>query len=192
LDYFRGIIKKNIAALIPCYHGDQGNATQIIFLEDEPVIVSRTVKTVIKNLAKANAVDLKALRAKYGEILGCKRAVPICLSPGMILMMVKVRKVISKNDASRGYINYLMIKDVKKGENGNSSLIVLKNDREIMCYHSIKNLNQHIRNCHYIWQKMLKETGDTHHLSLKYLNCPATKGDIALVLEELRELRNKL
>lgn len=189
---FRNLMQKDVAAFIPCYHKDYGNATEIIFLNDEPVVVPRTVKTVVKNLARIHTMDLKALREKYGEILGCKRVVPIVLSSRMILMMVKMRKVISKNDASRGYLNYFAIKDVKEMKNGTCSLAILKNDREIICYHSIKNLNQHIRNCHYIHQKMIKESGDLHHFSPEYLNHPATKGDIVLILKELRELRDKL
>ena len=189
---FDSILRKDVAALIPCYHQSYGNATEIVYLEEKPVIVPRTVKTVIKNLARLHAVDLKALRKKYGEMLGCKRAIPIPFSSKMILMPVRMREVISKNDSSRGYINYLMIKDVREEDEGPTSTVVLKNNREIVCYHSIKNLNQHIRNCYYIHQKLVKESGEFHHFSLEYLDCPATKGDIALILKELREIKDKL
>ncbi len=192
LSDFGNIPVKEIAAVLPCYHNEGGNATEMVFINDQPAVIHRTVKTVIKNLARTCTVDLKAAREKYGEMLGCKRAVPLVLAPEMIFMVVKVRETISRNDASRGYINYFAVTDATKTEEGTCSKVVLKNGREVTCYHSIRNLNNHIRNCHYIHQMILKETGGADNFSLDYLAHPATKGDIALVLKELRELKEKL
>lgn len=190
LKYVEQIKEKSIAALIPCYHNEYGNATEAVFLEEEAVTIPRTVKTVLKNIAKIYAVDLQALRQKYSEILGCSKAIPVPLHSRFILMPVKVRKVVSKNDSSRGYINYFAIKDVQ-GED-TFSTVILKNDLAVKCYHSFKNINQHIRNCYYIHQKLIKEESGTEGVSLECLNCPATKADIALILNELREIRKKL
>lgn len=186
------VLREEIAALIPCYHRDYGNATEVVLLSGEPVILPRTVKTVIKALARQYAVDLKSLREKYGQLLGCKRVIPLSFSSKLILMPVKMRKAISRNDSSRGYINYLAIKDVMGGEGGAFSTVTLKNDREIICHHSIKNMNLHIKNCYYIHQKLIRESGEAQNFSLEYLDCPATKGDIALILKELREIKDKL
>jgi hypothetical protein len=181
---------KNIAALIPCYHQELGNATELVLLEEEPVFLPRTIKTVLANLAKANAIDLRAMRQKYSDILGCVRATPLALSQRLILMPVKVRKPISRNDSSRGYINYLAIDAVD--ERGDYCAITLKNQRVIDCFHSLRSINQHIRNCHYIHQRMMQDTDDSTSISEAYLTSPATKADIALILNEIREIRKKL
>ncbi|MBA1334017.1 MAG: hypothetical protein HPY66_1501 [Firmicutes bacterium] len=181
---------KNIAALVPCYHKQYGNATEVVFLEEEPIVIPRTIATVLKRLARDHTVDLQAARKKYGEMLGCSRAVPVAINQRTILLPVKVRKTVSRNDASRGYINFFAIKDVD-GDNDGTRL-TLKNDRSILCYHSIKNINQHIRNCYFIHQKMMKDKEEDAGPLRGYLSYPATKGDIALILNELKEIRKKL
>ena len=72
--------EKVIAALVPCYHGVYGNATEVMYLWREPVFLPRTVKTVLRNTAREYTIDLKASREKYGKLLGCGRAVPIPLT----------------------------------------------------------------------------------------------------------------
>ena len=187
------INKNNIIGLLPLYYPQVGDVTEIILLDQDSIIIPNNIKTTLKNIAKYYAVDLKAMRKKYEKIFGdVKRAMPVILSPEIILMTLKVRRIILKNDSARGYFNYFMIKNVEKNKDDSFSTIVLKNDRRIVCHHSMKNVNQHIRNCRYVHQHILKESGNHSGISYEYLNFPATKGDIALVLEELRDLKNKL
>lgn len=181
---------ENIAALVPCYHKEYGNATEVVFLEEEPIVIPRTITTVLKRLARDCTVDLQAARKKYGEVLGCSRAVPVVLDRQTILLPVKVRKTVSRNDASRGYINFFTIRDVD--ENSDGTRLTLKNGRSILCFHSIKNINQHMRNCYFIHQKMIKDREEDAGPLRGYLGYAATKADIVLILNELKEIRKKL
>jgi hypothetical protein len=190
LKHIKRFEDKNIAAIIPCYHQQLGNATELVLLDEEPVFLPRTIKTVLTNLARINAIDLRALRQKCGDILGCTKAAPVALSPRLILMPVKVRKPISRNDSSRGYINYFTIDAVD--DRGDFCAVTLKNQRVIECFHSIRSINRHIMNCHYIHQKMIENTDGGGSISEAYLASPATKADIALILNEIREIRKKL
>jgi hypothetical protein len=47
-------------------------------------------------------------------------------------------------------------------------------------------------NCHFVQREMsrVRETGGQN--ADEYLNCPATKSDIAMLLKEIRELREKM
>ena len=182
--------EKQIAALVPCYHESMGNATEIIYLDGDSAVIPRTVKTVLRNIAAEFTVDLDASRKKYGEMLGCRRAVPVPLSAGMIMFPLKMRKAVSKNDSSRGYINFAAVKEVREAGRA-CSMVILENDRQLKCLHSIKNLNQHLRNCHFLYQKLQGSRG-TGESAAQYLDCPATKADIAMLLKEIRELRENL
>lgn len=183
--------KKVLAALVPRYHSVYGNATEVIYLDREPVLVPRTVKTVLKNTAKEYAIDLRALKEKYCKLLGCARSVPVPLDRETILIPLKMRRVISKNDSARGYVNCFAIKHVKEKESG-ACLVILRDDRTVECLHSLKSLKQHMSNCHFVHREMAGawETGGQN--ADEYLNCPATKSDIAMLLKEIRELREKM
>jgi hypothetical protein len=183
--------KKTIAALVPCYHSVYGNATELIYLEQDSVFVPRTVKTVLRNIAKEYAIDLKALRQKYGTLLGCGRASPIPLDRDTIFIPLKMRRIVSKNDSARGYINYLAIMDVKE-ENPGTCLVVLSSGRKVKCFHSAKNIKQHMLNCHVVRQKLSGLPKAGLQSEDEYLNYPATKSDIAMLLKEIRELREKM
>jgi hypothetical protein len=184
--------KKVIAALVPCYHNNYGNATEIIYLGKGSSIVPRTVKTVLKNIAKEYAIDIKASREKYGKLLGCGRAAPIPLDRETILIPLKMRRVISKNDSARGYINCLTVKDVEDKGEGNTCLVVLRDDRTVKCLHSKRNIKQHINNCYLVRTKLSEASEADGQLAEDYLNCPATKSDIAMLLKEIRELGEKM
>jgi len=184
--------KKVIAALVPCYHDRYGNATEVMYLGRDTAIVPRTVKTVLKNLAKEYAVDIKASREKYGKLLGCGRSAPIPLDRETILIPLKMRRVISKNDSARGYINCFAVKDVQEKGEGCTCIVVLRDDRTVKCLHSKKNIKQHISNCHFVHTKLSGAPETDLQPIMDYLNCPATKSDIAIILKEIRELREKM
>ena len=183
--------KKVLAALVPRYHSVYGNATEVMYLGRESVLVPRTVKTVLKNTAKEYAIDLRALKEKYCKLLGCVKAVPVPLDRETVLIPLKMRRVISKNDSARGYINCFAIKDVKEEAPG-TCLVILRDDSTVECLHSLKSMKQHMSNCHFVQREMTgyQEMGGQN--IDEYLNCPATKSDIAMLLKEIRELREKM
>ena len=102
-----------------------------------------------------------------------------------------MRRVISKNDSARGYINCFAIKDVKV-EAPNTCLVILRDDRTVKCFHSAKNIRQHMRNCHLVQQQISKLQGTERQPAVEYLDYPATKSDIAMLLKEIRELKEKM
>ncbi len=183
------IKKRIIGALVPIYHSSHGNATKIMYLGEDYEIVPRTIKTVLRNIAKENVVDIRASREKYGKLLGCGRAAPIPINRDIIFIPLKMRRTISKNDSARGYVNCLAIKDVQSKCSGPVCTVVLRDDTKVECFHSKKNIKQHISHCYFVRTKFAgtPEAGDER--AEDYLDCPATKSDIAMLLKEIRRLR---
>ncbi len=178
-----------IAALVPIYHSSYGNATKVMYLDKDCDTVPRAVKTVLRNIAKENAVDIEAFRKKYGKLLGCGRAAPIPIDKDTIFIPLKMRKVISKNDSARGYINCLAIKEVQSEDEGPLCIVVLQDDTKVKCFHSKKNIRQHISHCCFVHTQLTGILGTDHGGIGNYLDYPATKADIALLLKEIRQLR---
>ncbi|MDW7673438.1 MAG: hypothetical protein SCK28_02760 [Bacillota bacterium] len=95
---------RKINYLQPIYDEHGGNSTVIGLMGAEPVLVRRKIKTVLKNLAKAFAVDLSAAKQKYGDLVGRYASAPIPLCAALILMPVKMRKPLVKDDGAWGYV----------------------------------------------------------------------------------------
>ncbi|KXG78373.1 hypothetical protein AN618_04390 [Fervidicola ferrireducens] len=108
-------ISTGIAALVPVYESGQGNATRLITSDGKEHLVSHTVKTVIKRIARAYGADLSALRKNYGKAVNRKNYVPIPLSSSLILIPVKFReRPLSENDGTVGYLSYYEIQKVSE------------------------------------------------------------------------------
>jgi hypothetical protein len=97
--------KDCLAALLPYYSWSGENATLIFTVHGEVIADRRTVKWNLQRLARFYCVDLQAARSYYARLLHCQQGVPLPFSPSLVLVPLKVRPVIGKNDGSCGYIN---------------------------------------------------------------------------------------
>lgn len=104
----------DLDAILPYTGEDGGNYSRLILdrkNEKELVIRNRT-KTVLNKLAKYYAIDLYELKRKVGALIGRKNLCPLPFHPGLILMPIKTRIPIIKDEGSIGYINFRKIDNV--------------------------------------------------------------------------------
>lgn len=94
----------HINCIIPHYDETGGNVTKV-YLDDGTVLVDpRKVNTVIKSLADFFTVGLESSRKKYSKVIGRKLTVPIPLHQDLVLVPVKTRRPIAREDGAYGYV----------------------------------------------------------------------------------------
>lgn len=90
--------------LQPLYMEDGTNGTLVNLGKGNCYQDKRKVKTILKQVAKQFAVDLSAAKANYGRAVGRKDSTPIPMTGSLVLLPVKMRLPVSKDDGSWGYV----------------------------------------------------------------------------------------
>jgi hypothetical protein len=138
--------KENLAALVPFYDTDGGNATALYTLEGLRETDRRTIKWNLRRLAKLYCLDLEAARSRYGRYLECGQGTPIPFSPNLVLVPLKVRQVTGKNDGACGYFNPAAVEVAPGAEKdrGRSSLL-LPGGYRILCSYAVKTVKKRLK-----------------------------------------------
>jgi hypothetical protein len=138
------MVEKGLAAFIPVY--EDGNVTKVFTGNGEQIVVRKTCRTVLKNLARFYGVDLVAIREKYGKPINKKQGVPIPMITNLLLIPVKVRKnPLGENDGTLGYVNFREIKEVADGEGGNCH-ITFQCDKGLLVLVSRATMREYMKN----------------------------------------------
>lgn len=106
------VTSKEIQALIPLYTDEGGNFTSVKAEEGE-TLLEKSVRTVLKNICEFYHYDLEASNKDYRRELGIKKLPPIPLKDSLVLIAVKVRKPIGKNDGAYAYVNVGKVEKVE-------------------------------------------------------------------------------
>lgn len=133
----------DILAILPKYIEGRGNCTVVVKGNGENLILDKNIKTTIGLLGKYYMIDLNEVRKRYGEIVLSKNLIPIPLSKNDILVPLKTRYPIFKNDGAFGYINYRFITNIKR-ENM-STWIYMKDDYIVECLCSLETVHLHLK-----------------------------------------------
>ena len=156
---------ENLAALIPCYNRQGGNGTLVYRTGGEIIIDRRTVKWNLYRLARYFCVDLDALRKSCGEYLGMHHGVPLPLTASLVLVPLKVREVLAKNDGCSGYFNSAAVTGYFAGKNRNTTEIILQGGRQINVLFSEHTVRKRLkaaglaREC---FQRQRRQDGNGH------------------------------
>ena len=184
------IILEELMAFLPVYLSMKGNCTLLYTNRGGQYELESTIRTILNQLSQYYLIDLRAIRKHYSNILNIKNLVPIPFNEENIFVPIKVRKPLCKNDGSFGYVNIKYIKKVsiKKGK----ALIYLKNDDIIECLSSVETVNKHIKNGKIV--KKLYQQNQRGNIVKEYdlykeYDKPATKADIALLINEILKMR---
>ncbi|RKD21907.1 ComK protein [Caminicella sporogenes DSM 14501] len=194
MKFIEEISKKGVSCLLPIYKDEFGNITEIIDKSGETYTAYKTLKTVLKLICKYYGVDIKSVRQKYSKIINRKNIIPLPLSQDLILIPFKMRKPIFLKDGSYGYINIFSIENIysKKG----NTIIKLYNEKEITCISKLKTAREHYNNGKAILNDISFKSQYNPVLDINYLyeelNSPATKGDIAVLKKEIKEIKETL
>jgi len=190
-------LEEGIACLKPIYERGIGNATQIVTVPGNSYIDTRITKSVVKHLARLYGIDLSAMRKNYGEIVGQKNMVPIPFNKNLLMIPLKMRKPITRNDGTTGYVNLTQLETIKD-QGGTQVLLILKNGIQVRCLMTASTVKKHIRNARIILQHY-QQTHTSLEFPLYHIkdvfsdsSKPATKGDIALLVKEILHIKEKL
>ena len=97
-------IWRTVVFFYPIYDKYGGNSTQILLEDGGKLTDRRKTKTLLAAFARLFAVDLPVLRKKYGELLGRRNFVPLPLHLDFVLVPVRVRRAMSKDQGATGYL----------------------------------------------------------------------------------------
>jgi len=138
------VLGLGLGAIIPIYQ--DGNVTEVIAKDGSRFIDKRTLRTVLKNIAKFYSVDLAAVRKQYGSFINKRHSIPIPFSAKLVLIPFKAReRPLGKNDGTLGYVNFFQISEVKT-ETNNGTSIVLKSGQAIVTMLGTDTLKEYIKN----------------------------------------------
>lgn len=102
---------RQIAAILPCYQ-DYGDCTTVITATGIHLTLLKKVRTVIHQLARAQAIDLRALKQQTCAATGKIILQPLPLASGLLLVPLKVRQPRVNGDPCSGYVNFYAVTGV--------------------------------------------------------------------------------
>ncbi len=136
----------NLAALVPCYAENGGNCTKIYTLNGEAALDQRTVKWNLRRLARRFCIDLEASRSRYGELLDWRQGVPIPFSAALVLVPLKIRCTVGKNDGASGYFNAAAVEVFPgKGMEGFRSELLLPGGHRLGCCYTERTVKKRLK-----------------------------------------------
>lgn len=138
--------KDCLAALVPYYDQDGGNATLIFTTGGEVFEDQRTVKWNLRLLARLFSVDLEAARRNQGEYFHYAQGLPLPLSPALVLVPLKTRNAVGKNDGCHSYLNPSAVMSLDAVEQGKArSAILLPGEHLLPCHYTLKTVRKRLR-----------------------------------------------
>lgn len=188
------LIDNGIMAIIPVYLDIKGNSTKVVTLKEGYIYIYKTIQTVIKLIARYFTVDLQSVRKYYGGMIGAKNIVPIPFNKQNIYVPIKVRKPISKNDGSMAYFNLKSIERIE--DQGCNTFIILNGGVKVKTLQKKNSVEKQIIRGNLV-EKMYngkigisvcEDSIDFYEESSKL----ATKADIAVIRNELLDIKSKL
>ncbi|MBS4535793.1 hypothetical protein GOQ29_09220 [Clostridium sp. D2Q-14] len=184
------MLRGNLIAMIPVYVKNEGNSTRIILEKFQDMYINNRISTVLKVIANHYTVNLQSIRREYGKGIESKNMVPIPLNKRDVLIQIKTRIPVSKNDGSIGYFNLRYINSII--EEGEKIFIRTIDNRDIEVLNKKRTIIRHINEGKVVRQIYNERLGSyIKEESLMY-KTPATKEDIALVIREIVDIKNRL
>ncbi len=122
-------LRDELVGLRPVYT-EIGNCTELLLKSGEVVLDRRVLQSVVKALAAAYAVDLKAQRRLLQSRLNRQGVLPFYLGKGRVFVPLKMRQAVAENDAVYGYVDLACITEAL-GTNDRGCVIRLANGLEL-------------------------------------------------------------
>lgn len=99
------MIYTHFSALIPFYNTYGQNSTYVILKDGSREYFNCSIKNYIHTMLYSLHLDPKAIRFWTRDMLGTKLNTPLIIDKDLILLPVKFRKSVSKQDGCFGYVN---------------------------------------------------------------------------------------
>lgn len=101
-------VEEGILALLPAY--DNGNTAEI-YTKKGVYPIGKSVRSCLRNLYCQFSIDEKATREKYEKLLTIRKNIPRVLREDIILIGLKYRIPIGRNDGAYCYVNAYEIRE---------------------------------------------------------------------------------
>jgi len=179
------IIRNGIVALLPKYIDLKGNCTIIYGKDTKKLIVEKSIKAVIRSIAKYYMLDLNEAKKRYKPLVFSSNLIPIPFTKSDVFIPIKTRKPMYKNDGAFGYVNIKYIREVKNIKG--TTYVYLNNGIIIEALCSQATVEKHLRNGHII-SRCYEDRAIVADAEEKYKSLiPATKADISMILSEMKK-----
>lgn len=128
------------AAYIPYY--EDGNSVMAVKKDGHTVMLDKGIKSVIRTLLKDSSMDINAFRQNFSGSVGSQKLIPIPLSLDTVLIPLKVRKTIARNDGSYAYVDMSSIKEIT---GDSTSVITLSCGFAINCIENVRAVKRRVK-----------------------------------------------
>ncbi len=122
-------LRDEVIGIKPVYT-EIGNVTDILLKNGEVVRDKRILQSVMRALAAAYAVDLKAQRRILQEKLSRQGMLPFYLGAGRVFIPLKMRQALTEKDAVYGYVDMAYMGEPQAGV-GKECMIHLSNGLQL-------------------------------------------------------------
>lgn len=102
---------RELAALLPVYD-DCGEATRVVLLSGEELLVPRTLRSVIKNIARRGCKDIPLCRAWSARVTHRSLNNPVPISAELVLLPFKARLPRVPGDEVMGFVNPYTVAEI--------------------------------------------------------------------------------
>lgn len=136
---------REISCYVPVYDQEYGNCTEIWLDNAEKIKVPVKVENVTAHLAEVFSLNLSGLKKRYRRILKKGKLVPLPLHPELVIVPLKVRNPIIRDDGASGYaiFNRVAAYDVLCQEDYLSK-ITLTNGLTLKTYHTLDTVEERL------------------------------------------------
>lgn len=170
-----------IIYILPFYLDGVGDVCKVKDKTGERIVYIK-LANMLKNVFKERMLDFKEVRRKCRKALNQKNLIPLMLNESEVLFPIKIRKARTTRDEVYGYINFHFIDKIE------DKCIILKDGQKIFYIESYRSVIKRTK----LVKTLEKEFCDKIKLEKFDFNAPATKGDIAFILNEILYLKKLL
>jgi hypothetical protein len=125
--------------MLPAYQ-EGGNASRI-YTRHKEYKDTRSLRWLLSRTASYYGADVNAVRQQYGKFLNRQLLNPFPLSPDLVLLPLKMRKAIIKEDATIGYINGLQVLGFEpQAQDPYRSVLHFKNGLCLPCLNTVETI----------------------------------------------------
>lgn len=147
-------MRKKIAALLPASHPEGGKATFLVTTSGEKYLDRRSIKWILKRLARYFNIDLAAVKENYGQLLGRKRYLPLPFTRHLIYIPLTACFEKEGIEKELSYISLLEIAGIKK--EATSNFLLLKSGIQLKCSNTLSTIEKRQREGRLV-QKIIAE-----------------------------------
>jgi len=186
------LMKEDILVMIPSYEGESGNCTRV-YLKENMVVVSSTLRTFLRKLCSYHHFDLKASNNHYGKLISARTNLPIPIDSRTIYIQLKVREPIGKDDGAMGYFKLGGIRKIFASEG--VTFVRMENGVDHPCLCKLETAKKQFRQGNLVRELMEKKRSQLVGEAIEYYTSqdgPAMKSDIARLYMKIDALLLKM